>query len=322
MHTLKAIDKMTNRARDSLTEMVKPFKVISNPHYETVKRRSNDWVSKFYGQGAGSNIIKSDMTSLTAGFYPYAGLDKLSVMTYYLCWAFILDDIADETAAGQSPQALAELFQSYMNIFNHNEPLENETAHQLMLRDIISKLSEFMTDEDIANFAMENYEYFSAMLWEANNRYLNWVPGVGTFIALRPAAGAVPPFFTVIEIMGDIRLPDDVKNHPCIQNLVNLASGLVCWINDVLTFSKEKKSGDVHNLVILYEHHYKLSPDEAFNKSLMFCQARIDEYLELSKNRPNFGEHNGDVEKYITTLNSMIGITFDWTMNSKRYATS
>lgn len=97
--------------------------------------------------------------------------------------------------------------------------------------------------------------YFGGVLWEANNRAGKWVPHESSFLMLRPAAGAVPPFFALVEPLEKLSLSAAVRAVPQLLELQRLAGGIVCWINDVLSFEKERKLNDVHNLAIVYEVH-------------------------------------------------------------------
>lgn len=61
---------------------------------------------------------------------------------------------------------------------------------------------------------------------------------------LRPAAGAVPPFFALVGPLERLNLSAAVRAHPQLLELQRLAGGIVCWINDVLSFEKERKLND------------------------------------------------------------------------------
>ena len=84
------------------------------------------------------------------------------------------------------------------------------------------------TPEQVEAFRVGNQAYFGGMLWEANNRAGKWVPHESSFLMLRPAAGAVPPFFALIEPLEQLSLAPAVKAHPQILELQRLAGGIVC----------------------------------------------------------------------------------------------
>ena len=62
------------------------------------------------------------LTTLVAGFYPSAGLPQLCLASDYVCWAFALDDLGDETDVGLRPALLARLFESFVGLLGGAGP--------------------------------------------------------------------------------------------------------------------------------------------------------------------------------------------------------
>jgi hypothetical protein len=177
------------------------------------------------------------------------------------------------------------------------------------------------TPQQVEDFRVGNQAYFGGMLWEANNRAGKWVPHESSFLLLRPAAGAVPPFSALIEPLEQLELAPRVKAHPQVLELRQLAGGIVCWINDVLSFEKERKLGDVHNLAIVYEVHRWLSPGAALTQAVKLCNAEVDGFMARAAALPSFPEaETATLNRYIGVLSSMIRITREWTLGSARYA--
>ena len=182
------------------------------------------------------------------------------------------------------------------------------------------RLRELATPEEVAAFRLANQAYFGGMLWEASNRAGKWVPYESPFLMLRPAAGAVPPFFALVEPLERLRLSPAVKAHPQLLELQRLAGGIVCWINDVLSYEKGRKLGDVHNLAIVYEVHRELPPGAALSQAVKLCNAEMDGFLARAAALPSFGDQDEEVARYVAVLGSMMRITRDWTLGSARYA--
>jgi Terpene synthase family 2, C-terminal metal binding len=159
------------------------------------------------------------------------------------------------------------------------------------------------------------------MLWEANNRAGNWVPNESSFLLLRPAAGAVPPFMALVEPLERVKLPESVRKHPHLQELTQLAGGILCWTNDVLSYEKERAQSDVHNLAIVYEVQRGLTPGAALAQAVAFHNAEVDGFLARAEALPDFASDCEDeVQRYVDILRSMIRVTRDWTLGSARYA--
>ena len=257
---------------------------------------------------------------MVGGFFPSAGAMELSLAADYISWAFALDDLGDESDAGRDPTQLADLFDRFDAVFD-GPAQQPESAQVRGFRDIVERLQAIATPTQVEAFRVGNQAYFGGMLWEANNRHGNWVPNESSFLMLRPAAGAVPPFLALVEPLERLTLPESVRRHPHVQELTHLAGGILCWTNDVLSYEKERAQNDVHNLAIVYEVQRGLSPGAALTQAVAFHNAEVDGFLERASALPSFEpDHAQELERYVDILRSMIRVTRDWTLGSARYA--
>jgi 5-epi-alpha-selinene synthase len=299
-----------------------PFPLRINRHVQAAHDHSVRWVRQLFEDDLlAQKTARARMAWMVAGFYPNAGLVELSLAADCLCWAFALDDLGDETPIGERPAQLAELFELFDLTFTEAGPRKDEPASVRALRDIVLRLRRIASPEQVEAFRVGNLAYFGGMLWEANNRAGKWVPHESSFMMLRPAAGAVPPFFALVEPFEKLELSAAVKAHPQVLELQRLAGGIMCWTNDVLSFEKERVLGDVHNLAIVYEVHRTLPPGAALTQAVKLCNAEVDGFLARAAVLPDFSEaENAALARYIEVWGSMIRITRDWTLGSARYA--
>jgi hypothetical protein len=310
-------------SRATLAEALRcPFPLRINRHVQQAHEHSTRWVGQAFGDlQLAQRARRARMAWMVAGFYPQAGRPELCLAADYLCWAFALDDLGDETPVGERPAQLAELFDQCDGTFTGAPPAIDDSPTVSALRDIVARLRKIADDDQVEAFRRGNQAYFGGMLWEANNRAGKWVPHESSFMMLRPAAGVVPPFFALVEALESFRLPPAVKAHPQIAELERLAGGIVCWINDVLSYEKERKLNDVHNLAFVYETHRGLPPGAALAQAVALSNAEVDGFLARAAALPSFGEaEDALVQRYIGVLGSMIRITRDWTLGSARYA--
>ena len=88
-----------------------------------------------------------------------------------------------------------------------------------------------------------------------------------------------------------------------------------------MSYEKERKLGDVHNLAIVYEVHRALSPGAALLQAVKLSNTEVDGFLARAAALPSFSDaEDATLERYIGVLGSMIRITRDWTLGSARYA--
>jgi hypothetical protein len=298
-----------------------PFPRRLNPNVAKAHERSARWVrANIPDRRVAAGLIASRMAWMVGGFFPSAGVEELSLAADYISWAFALDDLGDETELGKDPIALAGLFETFDAVFD-GPARAGESAQVSGLRDIMNRLSRLATSEQLSAFRAGNQAYFGGMLWEANNRAGNWVPNESSFLMLRPAAGAVPPFMALVEPLERLQLSSSVRKHPHVQELTQLAGGILCWTNDVLSYEKERAQSDVHNLAIVYEVQRGLAAGAALAQAVAFHNAEVDGFLARAAALPALdSDCDDELERYLDVLRSMIRVTRDWTLGSSRYA--
>ena len=314
-------EKLPNR-EEVAAALSAPFPSTLSPHALFAHNHTRAWLKRFTVHDEPvwvQKAIAAKMAWFVAGFYPDAAAAELCIASDYIVWAFGLDDLGDETAVGQRPERLIELFDRFDDVFL-GRPVSPHPATQA-LADIVDRVADIARPAELKAFHEGNRAYFGAMLWEANNRHGNLVPDEQTYRMLRPAAGAAPPFFALIEPLQHITLSERVRTAAPVARMTRLAGEIMCWTNDVLSYEKERKNGDVHNLAYIYEHHRGLAPARALAEAVGCNNASVADFLEQEHLVPTFGtDEDRELARYVAVLRSMIKVTLDWTLNSSRYA--
>ncbi len=168
-------------------------------------------------------VVSARMAEMVAGFYPTAHATQLEFASDYLCWAFTLDDVGDETAAGLRPAHLVELFERLEELFYGGRARADASALEFAFEDLMLRFAGFATNESVRAFHEANRAYFGGMLWEANNRAAKSMPDEDAYLTHRPAAGAVPPFFELIHPLEGISMSQRVREDANIAELTRLA---------------------------------------------------------------------------------------------------
>ena len=115
-------------------------------------------------------------------------------------------------------------------------------------------------------------------------------------------------------------LAPSVRADRDVQNLSRLAGGIICWINDVLSYEKERAHGDFHNLVMVYEHHQRLLPSVAAQQAIAYINAGIADFVKTAAKLASFGEaEDAELRRYLEVLRAVIRVTLSWTFDSTRY---
>jgi len=306
-----------------LASIICPFPLRLNPHHQAAESSSLSWLKRVglaTTEQQQTRLSKARLSTLVAGFYPMAALDALQLAADYVCWAFALDDIGDESEVGERPARLLDLFEGFESILQGRTPGNGASALDRGLADVMQRVSSFTNAEQLAEFVEGNRAYFGGMLWEANNRAHGRVPDETAYLTFRPAAGAVPSFFTLIEPLERIVLTPAVRSDESVQRAARLAGDIICWLNDVLSYEKERAHGDFHNLVMVYEHHRGVPPSVAAAQAIALINAAIAEFSAVAEGFSSFGPTVDDeLRRYLDTLRAVIRVTLAWTYDSTRY---
>jgi 5-epi-alpha-selinene synthase len=303
--------------------IVCPFPLRINPRLASAESSSLTWLMKLGLTPTlkhQARVSKAHLSTLVAGFYPTAPLEELELASDYVCWAFALDDLGDETEVGERPARLLDLFEGFELVLQGRTPSASASPLDRGLSDIVQRVSRFTTAEQLADFVEGNRAYFGGMLWEANNRAHGQVPDETAYFTFRPAAGAVPSFFSLIEPLERIALSPSVRAHPGLQDLARLTGNIICWLNDVLSYEKERAHADFHNLVMVYEHHRQLPPSVAAARAITTINSAIADFNAGVARLPSFGRaEDEELGRYLDTLRAVMRVTLDWTYDSTRY---
>lgn len=233
-----------------------------------------------------------------------------------MLWAFVLDDLVDETDVGRGARSAADLIER-LDLVMRRQSSPDAGVLEATLAELLGDLGPFLREGEYEEFCDSLRAYFGALVWEANNRAAQWVPDLVSFELFRPAAGAVPPFWMLIGPLENLRLCDADKTDPKLQKAQTLAGRIACWYNDVLSYEKEYAAKDVHNLAIVLERHRYLTPLAAFEAAIAYCNEDVQQFCDAAAElTPNA---SATLQQYLATLQSMMATTLIWTLESARY---
>ncbi len=286
-----------------------------HPVWRVAETTSRAWVRRFglVPEGSASDRLReSQLARLVGRFYPSADTPGLCLATDTLAWAFIIDDVGDESPLGSDPEALRTWLTTIEKAFD-DTPIDEPLA--LALRDLDQRVGAAASEKHHAAFRSGVQEFFGGLVWEAGNRVRHEPPTLRAFIDMRPAAGAASIFIALLEHLENHDLPDDWRASRDGERTVHCACNAMCWINDLLSVEKELRHDDMHNLVLVASHEYGLSLPEATEHALEAYNGAVKEFGELrTRLRPKSAPR-----RFADGLANMIAGTRTWTLESARY---
>lgn len=300
-----------------------PFSSQISPFADTLQQRTLDWVRRFEliaGEHAWRRLENSKFGRLAARAYPNASLDKLEIVSAWNTWLFVLDDQCDEWGLGKNPARLAVLHDRCLEILNGNDPNEGDVALVHAIHDIRKRIEALMPLAWLTRFMQSAAEYFESTQWEAENRQNNTWPDSETYIRMRPYTGGLLTDIDLVDLTESISLPLTVRKHPVIIELIEITNNVVCWSNDIISLQKEHRQHDMHNLVLIIEHHQALGIQQAVNRVSEEIENQVRRFMALESTLPGFGtEIDADVAKFLAVMRAWMRGNLDWSFESGRY---
>ncbi|MGH8567216.1 MAG: terpene synthase family protein [Gammaproteobacteria bacterium] len=311
-----------------------PFPAEVNPHFEAVHEHTLAWVRRFGLAKDGSAFERlrgSKFARLAACAYPGAPGDELAIVSDFFTWLFQLDDECDEAGIGKRPERLAALHDQCLEVLSGRPPefLSKPSRPRSgrpdvplvqALDELRGRMDSRMSKAWMDRFNMSVSEYFAALLWEARNREICQWPDALTYIRMRPYTGAVYIGFDLIELTERQSLPLVVRKHPDFQRLMEMASNVVCWCNDLFSLRKERAHGDMHNLAMVIQHQEGITLQAAVDRVAGLIERDVRGFMALVEALQSFGPETDDaIRCFVAGMRALMRGNLDWSAGSRRY---
>lgn len=302
-----------------------PFPEEVNEHVAEVTQHTFEWFVAHDLAGGPVEYERfrdSHVGWLGARVAPYADYDELAITADWCMWLFAFDDHCDESDLGKDHNDLVRLAQRFMRIIERPTEPVPPGAGSLgrALRDLALRMSERSTSTWISRFARSVDLYLFALLWEATNRVSGGIPTIEDYVMMRPRHGAMPTVNDLIELAGRFELPADTLCAPAVRTLVSQSNNVVAWSNDILSFAKEARQGDVHNLVMVLQNQRGYSLEEAFEGAARMHDDEVRAFLDSEQRLRAGGALDPNLDRYILGLRHWMQGNWYWTLSNVRYA--
>ncbi|MBA3824309.1 MAG: hypothetical protein H0X24_10505 [Ktedonobacterales bacterium] len=253
---------------------------------------------------------------LVAHCFPHGAPAALQVVVEWDSWAFMLDDESDIGRLRRRPAVLRRVLDQLLLVFENK--LRHTTPLFVGLQAVWNHMQPWATPSWRGRFRESVARTFAALVWEAENRARGRTPDQSTYIKWRRASSGLATHLDLADFTEGIALSEAVRTHPLIAQLSDCANDVISWTNDLFSLERELAHREVHNLVVVVAAEHHLSLADAFQRVHAMNAQRIDDFLTLEKQLPNFPDGSG-VERYINVLHSWMRGNLDWSIATGRY---
>lgn len=306
-----------------------PLSPAINPFAAEAARHTDEWVKRFnlHTGPAYLKYQKDNFAWLTARFYPGAGQEKLKIANDFIVLLFVFDDLLDHQHVKapliQKQENLHDFIDKFIAITRNRAAIDGQDGHPLLAAwaELWPRIISISPPAWVDRFTQSMEALLKAAIWEFNN-VRSQLPTLAQYMEKRPCLAGAHVGSDIIPVIEEIWLPDEVRQHPVVTELEQLARNLVCWANDLFSLSKEQAHGDEHNLVSILVNERQLTLDEAIVCAAAIHNTDMRKFVTLSGDLPVYDETtNQSLKRFVESLRRLIRGNVDWSeRDSKRYS--
>jgi hypothetical protein len=258
--------------------------------------------------------------------YPLS--DNLELAGEWNTWLFMFDDQFDDGPIGRQPERVASILHELMCVLSPTLESVPDARSSIgaALADLWPRMAASMSRSWRARFITHLHDYFHAYRQETDNRHRGVVPDLAGYLALRRGSGGVPTSLDLLEVCGGRGLPAAVTGSLEYHRVVQAASDLICWTNDIISVNKERARGELNNLVVVLHHAGSGAWPDCLREACDMVAARWRDFLAchdvVLSMRVSHGVDGSDwefVEHCLLAMKYWIVGSLRWHLDSPRY---
>jgi 5-epi-alpha-selinene synthase len=301
-----------------------PIESVMNEFTDMAEKNSLRWAQEFGlvpPDRQEYQVLKAAKTASLFGFTnPNASLDELILMTNWVVWFFLLDDLCDTTDLGKDPRRLSFLHSKLLNMLNGAKMTNQDEPLVHALHDIHRRLTKKTSVLWVQRFIYDVEQQFQGYMWEVENRLNGIKPNLLMYIKLRPYTLVSTPCCDLTFIAKKIPPDANFLKHIYVQQLTAMVGNYVGWANDIYSFNRDLREGTPHNLVLILQREYGITLQDAINRAVEMCNAEMNNFLDLESRLPSFGEaEDVHIKSYVEGLRNWLSGGLDWHLKTERY---
>ena len=219
-----------------------------NPHYETVRIESEEWLSKTcqFDAKMVKKIAMIDFSYFCAIMAPKADYKKFQTICDWGNWVFPFDDQFDDGVLRNQPKIAKNMVDTLLQSM-HGDVKAQSLGTRPKLVDAHDEICEELKSSTFGNGIFMRYanamtNYCAGTLRQVRDCSDDHVQQPEEMLATRRSSIGAWPLYALIEYGYELSLPDFVFEHPLIQKIEELGVDFVLIQNDILSYAKEEVS--------------------------------------------------------------------------------
>ena len=298
-----------------------PFVPELHPHMEEIEQQAMSrwagYLGMYMRHPVFQKLRRSHFPQLLGRCHPTAEQERMCAALDFLIWNFAWDDHVD---VGSVPAAwVRQQCEVALGVLQGTQPSHDAPPLLCLLAGIRERMVERMPDEWMERFIAACLAYFQGTIWEAEVRASRTCLSVDSYIQLRRLSVGTYMVFVQVEAVEGFLLPREVLEHPALLKLVEIATDVIAWANDLFSLAQDIQDDFHPNLVFSLQQERKLGLQEAIDVAVGMHDSALHQFLELEEQLPDFGEYDARVRGLVTGMRRWIRANVDWSIQTGRY---
>lgn len=300
-----------------------PFPSSISPHRDEIDAKNLAWLDAFAlvaSPEARRRARRARFGSLAARAYPTASVDVLCIAAAWASWLCVRDDACDEAGIGADPIAMRAQAEELLGALTCSRAAHARDPLYRALADLRGRILDKGGAACLARFTSSVQDYFDGCIWEAENRQRRVPPDIEAYQSMRAVTIYVRPFFDINELAADAPLPVEARHDPTLSRMIQAATRVICYANDIVSAENALRNDDFHNIVILLHRTRGMSLEDAVYQAVGMHDLEIETFRALEKELLRRHSQHPEVERFVTALKCWMRASLDWSLETGRYA--
>jgi hypothetical protein len=288
---------------------------------ESVASASFQWLESFnaFTPKAQAKFNCCKFPLLAALAYPDVDAEHLRLACDLMNFFFAFDEYTDVTDG----DATREIANMVVDIFRDPVKPLPESSKALPLgeltRSLWSRVLEYSIPSSATRLRKSLEDYVLSCIVEARDRDVGHIRNIDDYIVLRRRNSGARP--TLYFYLLRVELPDEVFEHPAVEQLILTGMDLIGIGNDIYSYNMERSRGiHGHNMVTAVQSERSLDVQAAMTVVGDVLHETGQRYLDMMENLPSFSPKvDKNLARFAYDIASWYRGMQEWSFESERY---
>ncbi|RDW76199.1 hypothetical protein BP5796_07020 [Coleophoma crateriformis] len=307
-----------------------PFQSKISDDLDRARHRHLNWIADFGlwpDKSTQAVFEAADFPSFVAHVYPWATGSELDLLTDFIGWAWLWDDLFDKSSLHNTAlQELVSNIRAYDDIIEGKRTKIADVPMMAAFRQLINRINSIASEIWRERHCTHWKATFRGFEQEAENNARKLTPTMHEYLSLRRAAAGTDVCFDWIEAAGHFELPAHIHADPIFLNLRFDAQDVVNMTNDIFSADNESRDGNTDNLILVLTHHQSCSSRRASELAHEIIAGKIESFQRHEREFYTTNSYTAlapqdqvNTVSFIDSMKYWMRGSLEWHLRSPRY---